>query len=133
VAFGGDRGFFVYDPSSGEVIVLDAVSSVSNVALVRDGAQLVVGRRDGTFQLWDVDRRQLVGVIHDADANTLGTPSYDEANDSVWLAVPGQAIRIPLDPAVWVERACDVVGRDLTAQEWDEFVPGDVARTPACR
>ncbi len=132
VAFGGDRGFFVYDPDSGAVTVLDTTSSVSNVALVRDGRQLVVGRRDGTFQLWDVESSELVGVLHDGTANTLGTPTYEAETDSVWLAVPGRAIRVPLDPSIWVQRACGVVGRELTSEEWDEFVPGDGEQRPVC-
>lgn len=132
IALGGDRGFYVHDPATGETTVLDTTSSVSNAALVRGGTQMVVGQRDGTFQLWDVETGELAGVLHDGDANTLGTPTYDPDTDSVWISVPGRAIRVPLDPAVWVERACDVAGRELTAEEWAEFVPGDRPQSPVC-
>ena len=30
------------------------------------------------------------------------------------------------------ERACEVVGRDFTDEEWDRLVPGDVALQSAC-
>lgn len=132
IALGGDRGFYVHDPDSGRTTVLDTTSNISNAALMRNGEQLVVGQRDGTFQLWDVGTGELAGVLHDGDANTLGTPTYDAATDSVWIAVPGRAINVPLDPAAWIDRACGVVGRELTAEEWAEFVPGDVEQTPVC-
>ena len=42
-------------------------------------------------------------------------------------------LEVPLDPELWIERACEVVGRDLTQAEWDLFVPGGGQPQSACR
>jgi len=44
----------------------------------------------------------------------------------------GRLLEIPLDPERWVERACDIVGRDLTSDEWQRYVPGDEDVQSAC-
>jgi hypothetical protein len=50
----------------------------------------------------------------------------------MWVSSSGKYLQIPLDTERWVERACQVVGRDLTEEEWERFVPGDEAPRPAC-
>jgi hypothetical protein len=37
----------------------------------------------------------------------------------------------PLDPSVWADEACAIVGRDLTVEEWDRYLP-ERDRTPTC-
>lgn len=44
----------------------------------------------------------------------------------------GAAVRLPLSPERWVERACEVVGRSLTLDEWAEHVPGQDPWQPTC-
>jgi hypothetical protein len=29
-----------------------------------------------------------------------------------------------MDPSVWLEEACSIVGRDLTRAEWNRYLPG---------
>ncbi len=53
-------------------------------------------------------------------------PFQDDPNaDSLWVASGIELVEIPLEPALWMERACEVVGREFTQDEWDLFVPGD--------
>lgn len=49
---------------------------------------------------------------------------YDEESDSLWVSDGTRLLKLPLNPDVFVERACEVVDRDLTQLEWDTFVPG---------
>jgi hypothetical protein len=42
---------------------------------------------------------------------------------------PGR--RFPLETAVELREACAIVGRDLTAAEWDRYLPGRPHR-PTC-
>ena len=57
---------------------------------------------------------------------------YDETSDSMWVFTSGALIEVPLDPQRWVERACFIVRRDLTPEEWERHVPGDEAPRSAC-
>jgi hypothetical protein len=64
---------------------------------------------------------------------------------SLWLPASGQVLEIPLDPALWIAKVCEIVGRELTQDERDFFVPArphlecpgprpghSCARRPAC-
>ena len=36
----------------------------------------------------------------------------------------GHAFTWPASPATWERRACAIAGRNLTRQEWAQFIPG---------
>lgn len=57
---------------------------------------------------------------------------YDPATESIWVYTSGRLVEIPLSPERWVERACDIVGRDLTPDEWQRYVPGGDDVQSAC-
>ena len=44
-------------------------------------------------------------------------------DELVVIGGDGGGRRYPLDADIWMARACAVVGRDLTAQEWARYVP----------
>ena len=44
----------------------------------------------------------------------------------------GKVTTFSLDPDRWIERACLLADRELTADEWERFVPGDEPQTSAC-
>ncbi len=56
----------------------------------------------------------------------------DEVTDTLWAGSSGALLQIPLDPNRWVERACELVSRDLSSAEWERFVPGGGDPQPAC-
>lgn len=123
----------IVDPARGEVEVLPSVDSVQAITFVRGGELLVIVGADGTVSLWDVERGRSAGQVWTGTgAANAGLPWYDETTDVVWVATSGKLISIPLDPAGWVERSCEIVGRDFTQDEWDRFVPGDEPLQSAC-
>ncbi len=48
------------------------------------------------------------------------------------MSASGKLLEIPLTPELRIERACDVIGRDMTAAEWERLVPGDGPVKSAC-
>ena len=87
----------------------------------------------GTVRLWDVTRSEFGGVVWRGSGGVVGSPSwYDEATESIWVAVSGKVLQIPLNPERWVELACESVGRPFTPDEWDRYVPGDDPLWDAC-
>jgi hypothetical protein len=72
-------------------------------------------------------------LMWEGSGAVIGSPSwYDESTDSIWTGSSGKLLQLPLDPGRWVERACEVVGRDFTQEEWDRLVPGDGSLQSAC-
>ena len=93
---------------------------------------MIVGS-DGDVRLWDTERNESAGFVWNGTGAGFPTsPWYDSAADSVWVVTSGNLIEIPLSVERWVRRACELVGRDLTQDEWDRFVPGRGRVVSAC-
>lgn len=152
VAHGGDALVTAFDHSSGllaiaagplGVTILDLATGnlepvpgddfVAGLGFARSGELLIITRVDGSVRIWDMDRRSDSGVIPlGSGAKVLSPLWYDDLTDSMWIATSGDLTRISLDPKRWVQRACEIVERELTADEWRRFVPGDAPAEPAC-
>lgn len=128
----------------GEVYVLDTVTGESTpvpgrlgIASVMgfnaDGSMLGMAMSDGAVVVYDVEARSVpVEVWNGAGASDSEPGWYDERTRSLWLSSSGRLLRISLDPVLWVETACAVVGRGFTQDEWDRFVPGDEPVRAVC-
>lgn len=125
-------GLSVLDPTTGIQESFPIPDRLFGVSFVRDGEFLVLASADGTVRLWDVDRGASAGVVWDgAGPGQAMETWYDDATDSVWLTTADRLVRIPLDPDDWVERACRIVGRELTDDERSRLVPGDDGGAPS--
>ena len=134
LAVGAQADAMIIDPATGDVEPLGYVGDVANLGFARGGTLLAVTSGDGTVRLWDLERNESAGLVWDGSGvQRQGSPPwYDEATDSLWVSSSGQLLQIPLNPERWIERACEVVGRDLTQEEWDRYVPGGGEILSAC-
>jgi hypothetical protein len=82
--------------------------------------------------LWDVDKDAFVGTLWTGNGVGFGSPWYDEATDSIWVAASDEIVQLPMNKDVWRERACQAAGRNLTQDEWDRLVPGGGLVRLAC-
>ena len=130
IAVANERGAIsIIDPETGDTEALPALETIANLGFGRQGELLAITGQDGTVRFWDVERSASAGVAWNGTGASGGSPSwYDPETNSIWVASSGKLLNIPLDPGVWIQRACDVVGRDMTQEEWDRYVPrgGDV-------
>jgi len=123
----------IIDPETGATETLPTLEPIGTIAFGRDGQLLAITGLDGTVRLWDVERGTSAGVAWNGSGAVGGSPSwYDAATSSMWVASSGKLLNIPLDPERWIAQACEVVGRDLTQDEWDRFVLGAETRQSAC-
>ncbi len=133
LAFGGIPGAVIVDPQGQSFEILDDAGPVATLGFAREGELLVTVGADGTVRLWDVEAGEPLGTVWNGIGGASSSPPlYDPDSDSIWVATSGRIIEIPLDPAAWVERACEVLDRELTEAERDRFVPGDDPPTPVC-
>jgi len=128
-----DGSVWIIDPATGRSETLPTQEPISNIDLGRDGELLVLTGPDGTVRLWDIQRSESAGVAWSGTGSSTALTSWFDADaNSIWVATSGSVVNLPLDPALWIERACDVIGRNLTQDEWDRYVPGDGQRRSAC-
>ncbi|MGY1726572.1 BTAD domain-containing putative transcriptional regulator [Geodermatophilus sp. SYSU D01062] len=91
-----------------------------------DSRTLVAAGRDGTVALVDADRRVLRGPpLPVSDGAADGHLHLLTTQDEV-VAFSGQSPgrRFPLESRDWLAAVCAMAGRDLTAAEWGQYLPG---------
>jgi WD40 repeat protein len=97
-----------------------------------DGRTLATSSADGTVLLWDVATRKPIGspVVVERDSYVAAAMSRDGAH---LYALPAttRGIRLALSPKAWKQQACTIAGRELTAREWADALPGRPYR-PVC-
>ena len=90
-------------------------------------------RSDGAVGWWDVGTGEMIGNLWTVTNDTeYSAPWFDTEKRTVWVTSGSRLLELHLEPGRWIERACDFVGRDLTSEEWDRYVPGDGPVHSAC-
>lgn len=137
VALGADDGrIAIFDPMSSSIRTLAVLpGAMSLAAFSPDGATLAVALNDLGVQLVDVKTGDLLGAPmagSDIDFDVQPSVRWSADGASVWYESGGDLHEVAADPAVWIDTACRVVGRDLTAEEWQRFVADEGPSVSAC-
>jgi WD40 repeat protein/DNA-binding SARP family transcriptional activator len=95
------------------------------VDLAPDGSTAVGADAAGDVLLWDVRTRSTIGdavpgPVADRNAAASFTP---DGRSVVVVSDTGAGWVWDVDPSDWLARACQVAGRSLTRQEWQELLP----------
>ncbi|MBK9740358.1 MAG: winged helix-turn-helix domain-containing protein [Actinobacteria bacterium] len=104
-----------------ELAVADSASSVS-LSTSPDGRLMSVVSAPRPVEIWDLATGEQRGRI----VAPVDTVSARFASDSelVTTTARGAVAIYDLSVGDWIDRACRAAGRDLTAEEWAEFLPG---------
>jgi WD40 repeat protein len=100
-------------------------------ALDIDGtsARLLVAGEDRSARVWDLSSGEELSVLKEMRAVTSAQFSPD-GRFVVTLTADGVRLQ-PWDPDVLLRLACDRVGRDLTPEEWRQYIP-EKEQVPVC-
>ena len=99
-----------------------AAGHTSFLTFSPDGSMFAVGSWDGTASLWDLRSRKRLGNPFPPYPGTIPGVVF-EPNGRLLIIPLANAFEWPTDVASWELFACQVAGRELTAQEWHQFLP----------
>ena len=91
-----------------------------------DGELLVSGASDGGVSLWDATTLDLLGTVyppHQGDPVPAGAQFIGDSHDVAIASYDGQVYRWETDFDRAIDFACQMAGRNLTDEEWEEFLP----------
>jgi WD40 repeat protein len=110
---------------------------VWRLALTPDGDTLVSFDAWGILRLWDMrdptKPGQPIGETQPGHkAWAWGLALSPDGAQAITSARSGELQRWQIDLAWWRERACDIASRNLTLEEWENYLPGEPYRK-TCR
>jgi WD40 repeat protein len=141
-----DANIILWNLSTGSRRVLtlptDAADDFSNLLFSPKGTMLVsypALSSNFSFVVWDVGGQELLAhAIHVEDA-IYGSLAFspDEqrlGSVSLLLSSPGRGVLTLWDiaPRLWQEHACAIANRDLTQDEWRQFVKDEERQSRVC-
>jgi len=126
-------GALIVDLETGDVQSIPQDDEVFSVSFANGGDLLALTTTFGNVRLWDVAEGVSLGLAFEGFGQaTAAKLQNDPDADSMWMVSSDTLLEIPIRPEIWVERACDAVGRDMTQEEWDRVVPGGGPVQSAC-
>jgi DNA-binding SARP family transcriptional activator/WD40 repeat protein len=135
ISASGPGTFRFLDPFTHEQLGTPFVTNLPSLWFDTSDTGLLVASGPWGSQLWDVDTRQpMSGTI----ASTMSALAPD--GSTVYLGgwgLPGEASgsvvqAIDLGPDALATLACERAGRNMTAEEWDAYMPADESYRPTC-
>ena len=96
-----------------------------------DGELLVSGAEDGGVSLWDATTLDLLGTVyppHRGEPVPAGAQFIGDTHDVAIASYDGRVYRWETDLDRAIDFACQMAGRNLTEDEWAEFLPAQPYR-----
>lgn len=108
-------------------------SAVTDVEFSPDNGFLITSSRDHTARLWDIDNTRKLPIVLDDHTDWVMTATYSQDGSQVITGCKDNYIRIwQVEPQALADRICEAVGRNLTADEWQEYVGEGIPYQETC-
>ncbi len=108
-------------------------STITDIQFNQKGNLLLTTSRDGTAKVWDLSDSRKLPIILDDHKDWVLTGSFNQTGTQIITAGADDYIRTwPVDPAFLAFRICHFVDRNLTREEWSEFIGSDIPFQSVC-
>jgi WD40 repeat protein len=126
LAVAGAQGAILIDVATGQAIgapLAGHSAQLIDVVFSRDGRTLATTSQDGTVILYDLATRLPIGdpLTAGYGGSTEGSLTPD-GHTFITGYFDGQVVAWDVDPDSWQRRACATAGRNLTADEWHQYL-----------
>ncbi|HSF35948.1 MAG TPA: WD40 repeat domain-containing protein, partial [Nocardioides sp.] len=152
----GDADLFVYTSAAspdgstvalagttGEIVTVDIATGTERestslgaevhwLSYSDDGELLVSGAADGGVSLWDASTLDLLGTVHPprhGESVPSGAQFIGDTHDVAIASYDGSIYRWDTDVDRAIDFACQMAGRDMTEEEWAQFLPAQPYRS----
>ncbi len=98
---------------------------VKSIAFSRDGNILASGSNDKTIILWDVKTRQPIGQPLTGHKASVLSVAFSPNGKMLASGSYSDLIFWNINPESWKARACDISNRNLTCEEWKQYIPDE--------
>jgi len=110
----------------------DQPEDVNSLIFSPDGTMLVTWSKSGstegnTLALWDVASGRMIGWLGNGGDDLI----FSADSDTLITASRGEIILWDINLDVWQEHACHIANRNMTASEWETYLPDQPCR-PTC-
>jgi len=125
----------IWDMENKEVvrIISGHQSAITDIDFSPDNKLLLTSSRDKTARVWDIyESKKLPLVLSDHD-DWVMTASFDKSGTKIITGSKDRSIRVwPIDPKKLADRICSFSTRNLTLEEWREYVGENIAYQDTC-
>ncbi|WP_421878613.1 WD40 repeat domain-containing protein [Marinoscillum sp.] len=136
LALGREKGDVVlYDLEKHEMIriISGHQSAITDVDFNFDGTKLLSASRDGSVRVWDVNDPRKLPLVLDDHTDWVMSACFSPDGKRVISGSRDNYIRFwPVDHQELADRICTMVNRNLSKEEWVEYVGTSIEYTETC-
>lgn len=116
-----------------ERVISSHQSAITDIDFSPNNQLLLTTSRDKTGRIWDLKDSRKLPIILDDHEDWVYAGAFDPSGQVVITGSGDQFIRTwPVNPSDIAARICEKLSRDMTIQEWHEFVGKDIPYQPTC-
>lgn len=136
LAMGRERGdVILWDIEARKIdrVISSHNSAITDIDFHPDGNMLLTTSRDKTARLWDLNESKKLPIFLDDHSDWVYAGSFDPSGKVIITGCGDQYIRTwPVNPKELADRICTMLQRNMTEEEWSEFVGKTIPYQMTC-
>ena len=116
-----------------ERVISGHQSAVTDIEFSPDGSLLLTASRDKTARLWDLSDSRKLPILMDDHNDWVLTGCFDPTGKQIITGSRDGFVRTwQVNPEVLADRICSILNRNMTVEEWVEFVGDSIPYQKTC-